>query len=133
MRFIACAPSSGKTLNQREIDNVCLSFRACQSNFPLPWYTLYDMDRKHSLRFDLRRLLAFPLLEDLVKELSVDGVLDVPDHFHTALFYSRDFHFLEPEIEGRLREDAYTNFRVAVNWDLYREKIATRGAAGKYP
>ena len=42
MRFIACAPSSGKTLNQREIDNVCLSFRACQSKFPLPWYTLPD-------------------------------------------------------------------------------------------
>jgi len=133
------------------------------------------------------------LLKDLGKELSVDGVLDVPDHFHTALFYSREFHFLEPEIEGRLhavardlrgvplsllseavdlgclvdtatmepmpwepaeqvlpfrgallkhqqsaeyrrlREGAYNGLRVAVDWDLYRGKIAARGAVGKYP
>lgn len=42
------------------------------------------------------------LIKSLGRELSVDGVLDVPDHFHTALFYSRAFRFLEPAIEGRL-------------------------------
>jgi hypothetical protein len=45
---------------------------------------------------------SLALLKDLGRELSVDGVLDVPDHFHTALFYSRAFRFLEPECEGRL-------------------------------
>lgn len=133
------------------------------------------------------------LLKDLGEEFSVDGVLDVPDHFHTALFYSSVFHFLEPEIEGRflaiardlrgvplslvseavdmgclvdtatmeplpwesaeqvlpfrgallkyqqsaeyrrLRDGAFNGLRVAVDWDLYRGKIAARGAAGKYP
>lgn len=41
------------------------------------------------------------LLKSLSHELSVDGVLDVPDHFHTALFYSRAFRYLAPEAEGR--------------------------------
>jgi hypothetical protein len=41
------------------------------------------------------------LLKTFSRELSVDGVLDVPDHFHTALFYSRAFRYLDPEAEGR--------------------------------
>ena len=41
------------------------------------------------------------LLKALARELSVDGVLDIPDHFHTALFYSRAFRYLDPMAEGR--------------------------------
>lgn len=41
------------------------------------------------------------LLKAFSRELPVDGVLDVPDHFHTALFYSRAFRYLDPEAEGR--------------------------------
>jgi len=41
------------------------------------------------------------LLKSFSRELSIDGVLDVPDHFHTALFYSRAFRYLDPEAEGR--------------------------------
>ena len=41
------------------------------------------------------------LLKSFSRELSADGVLDVPDHFHTALFYSRAFRYLDPEAEGR--------------------------------
>ena len=40
------------------------------------------------------------LLKSLARDLSVDGVLDVPDHFHTALFYSRAFRYLSPDAEG---------------------------------
>jgi len=43
------------------------------------------------------------LLKSFSRELSVDGVLDVPDHFHTALFYSRAFRYLDPEAEGRFQ------------------------------
>ncbi len=42
------------------------------------------------------------LLRDMARELLLDGVLDVPDHFHTALFYSRYLHYLDPEAEGTL-------------------------------
>ncbi len=43
------------------------------------------------------------LLKAFSRELSVDGVLDVPDHFHTALFYSRAFRYLDPDAEGRFQ------------------------------
>ncbi len=42
------------------------------------------------------------LLSLISTELAVDGVLDVPEHFHTALFYSRLFRYIDPAEEGRL-------------------------------
>jgi len=41
------------------------------------------------------------LLREIGREFSLDGLLDVPDHFHSALFYSRAFRFLDPHAEGR--------------------------------
>jgi hypothetical protein len=136
---------------------------------------------------------SLSLLKTLGKEFSLDGVLDVPDHFHTALFYSRAFRFLEPEREGRflaiardlkgvpialaseaismgclvdsassmparwepaeqvmslrgdlrryMQSSAYRSARdrsfsmsgFAVDWDLYRMKVARSGREGKYP
>jgi len=46
---------------------------------------------------------SIALLRGLGRELPLDGVLDVPDHFHTALFYAHAFRFLEPEHEGRFQ------------------------------
>ena len=78
----------------------------------IQWLVLSDPDRPFTI--DRPRLpgqqrpglgLLSPcllLLRDMARELLLDGVLDVPDHFHTALFYSRRLHFLEPEAEGRL-------------------------------
>ncbi len=43
------------------------------------------------------------LLSRLASPLEFDGVLDLPDHYHTARIYSRSFRFLDPEAEGRLR------------------------------
>jgi hypothetical protein len=40
-------------------------------------------------------------LREIGRNFSLDGLLDVPDHFHTALFYSRKFRFLDPRAEGR--------------------------------
>lgn len=131
---------------------------------------------------------AIALLKAFSRELPIDGVLDVPDHFHTAVFYSKAFRYLDPDAEGRfhaiardlagvplalssdaIREGclvdrrtgepmpwpaaeqvmasrgplrrylrspeyreaekrAYADLHVAVNWDLYREKIAARGS-----
>ncbi len=78
----------------------------------IQWLVLSDPDRPFTI--DRPRLpgqekpglgLLSPcllLLRDMARELLLDGVLDVPDHFHTALFYSRRLHFLEPGAEGRL-------------------------------
>jgi len=169
----------------------------------LHWLGLSDPDRPFSaerprLPGQLRPGLgllpqSIALLRDLGREMSLDGILDVPDHFHTAWFYARAFRFLEPEREGRLqaiardlkgvplalaseaidlgcmmhadtgeplpwepaeqvlpvrgplrrflqsheyrrlRDLAFSGLRAAVDWDLYRMKIAEKGAAGKYP
>ncbi len=45
---------------------------------------------------------ALRLLSSFSKELAVEGVLNVPEHFHTALFYSRLFRYLDPAEEGKL-------------------------------
>ncbi len=42
-----------------------------------------------------------PLVSEVVKETGRTGVLDVPEHYHGALFYSRWFRFYNPEIEGK--------------------------------
>ena len=78
----------------------------------IQWLALTDPDRPFAL--DRPRLpgqqrpglgLLSPcllLLRDMARELLLDGVLDVPDHYHTALFYARRLHFLDPEAEGVL-------------------------------
>ena len=77
------------------------------------WLVLSDPDRGFSL--DRPRLPGqerpglgllgetLSLLKTFSRELAVDGVLDVPDHYHTALFYSRDFRYLDPGEEGRFQ------------------------------
>ncbi len=78
------------------------------------------------------------------------GLSDL-DLFHSAWFCERAFRFLEPELEGRFRtidlgclilagtgeplpwEPAFSGLRAVIDWDLYRMKIAEKGAAGKYP
>lgn len=167
------------------------------------WLGLSDPDRPFSaerprLPGQLRPGLgllpqSIALLRDLGRELALDGVLDVPDHYHTAFFYSRAFRFLEPEHEGRfqavardlkgvplalaseaidlgclihadtgvplpwepaeqvlpvrdplrgflqspeyrrLLDRAFSGLHAGIDWDLYRMKIAEKGAAGKYP
>jgi len=131
---------------------------------------------------------ALTLLTSFARDLAVDGILDVPEHFHTALFYSRLFRYLDPAEEGRLlaiardvggaplalvseairngclvdratgeplpwhpseqvlpargrlrrflrspeyreaRDRASTRVHVAVDWDLYRRKLASAGS-----
>lgn len=132
------------------------------------------------------------LLGAMARELILDGVLDVPDHFHTAFIYSSRFSYLDPEVQGfflavardlrgiplalaseavgegclrdrssgdpvawraaeqvlpvcaalrrHFRSEAYREARdkvraslsVAVDWDLYRAKIAGRPGFGNY-
>jgi len=87
------------------------SKETCFRMLMLLWLVLSDPDRD----FPLERprlpgqnrpglgLLdeVFYLLRTFARELSVDGMLDMPEHFHTALFYSRTFRYLDPEVEGR--------------------------------
>jgi hypothetical protein len=42
-----------------------------------------------------------PVIIEAAKETGRAGILDTPEHYHGALFYSRWFHFINPEVEGR--------------------------------
>jgi hypothetical protein len=42
-----------------------------------------------------------PLVIEVVEDSGRGGVLDVPEHYHGALFYSRWFRFFNPAMEGR--------------------------------
>lgn len=48
------------------------------------------------------RFLA-PLLLLFAQELGVDAILDVPERYHSAVMYSKNFMFIDPEREGMLR------------------------------
>lgn len=75
------------------------------------WLVLSDPDRPFSIGRPrlpgqerpglgiLSECLSF--LKEIGREISLDGLLDLPDHFHSALFYSPTFHFLDPNAEGR--------------------------------
>ena len=81
---------------------------------------------------------TFALLKAFSRELSVDGVLDVPDHFHTALFYSRAFRYLDPEAEGRFQAIArdLSGIPLALASDAIREGCLidrTTGASVSWP
>jgi hypothetical protein len=77
------------------------------------WLALSDPDRTFSI--DRPRLPGqerpglglvsecLSLLRQIGKEFLLDGILDVPDHFHAALIYSRTFRFLDPQAEGRFQ------------------------------
>lgn len=77
------------------------------------WLALSDPDRPFSIgrprlpgqeRPGLGLLSeCLSLLRQIGKEFLLDGILDVPDHFHTALIYSRRFRFLDPQAEGRFQ------------------------------
>ena len=171
------------------------SKEACFRMLMLLWLVLSDPDRDFPIehprlpgqsRPGLGLLdEVFFLLRTFARDLSVDGMLDMPEHFHTALFYSRTFHYLDPEVEGRFlaiardmkgvplalasdaiqrnclfdrstgrllpwqaseqvmsekgllrrffhskeyreaRDEARSKIRAIVNWDLYREKLAS--------
>lgn len=45
--------------------------------------------------------ILIPMVREAAQATGRAGVLDVPEHYHGALFYSRWFHFLNPEMEGR--------------------------------
>jgi hypothetical protein len=48
----------------------------------------------------LRYLVA--MMDHVSGEVTRDGFLDVPDHFHLAVMYSKHFNFFNPYIEGEM-------------------------------
>lgn len=106
------------------------------------WLVLSDPDRPFSI--DRPRLpgqehpglglLAecLSLLREIGRECLLDGVLDVPDHFHAALFYSRAFRFFDPNAEGRFQAMArdLRGIPLAIASEAIRDGCLVEAATG---
>jgi len=42
-----------------------------------------------------------PIIVETARETGRAGILDTPEHYHGALFYSRFYRFFNPDVEGR--------------------------------
>lgn len=117
----------GKKTRERMLMEVRVQIRAFRPGKPIGpfseetvfrmllihWLALSDPERSFSI--DRPRLPGqerpglgllsecLSLLREIGREVPLDGVLDVPDHFHTAYFYSRAFRFFDPHAEGRFQ------------------------------
>ena len=47
--------------------------------------------------------LVVPLIGEFAQETYKQAVLDIPEHFHGAVFYARWMRFFNPEMEGKMR------------------------------
>ena len=65
---------------------------------------------------------AFELLSLACKRLRLAGILNIPEYFHNAQIYSKTFHFLNPEFEGKRRaieRDLLKNISLAdISWAI---------------
>ena len=71
--------------------------------------------------------LATELLALSGKRLRLAGILNVPEFFHNAQMYSKTFHFLNPEYEGKriaIVRDLLKDYRLAdVSWAIDLECV----------
>ena len=58
---------------------------------------------------------CFDMMYVVAKEIIKDGFMDIPDHFHGAVMYSKKFKFFDPAHEGVLR----ALIRDLKNYSLY--------------
>jgi hypothetical protein len=72
----------------------------------------------------LRYLIA--MMDQVEGEVSRDGFLDIPDHFHLAVMYSKYFNFFNPYIEGEihaLMRDLSDYSLSDITWGVLTESV----------
>ena len=65
--------------------------------------------------------LVVPLLGEFARETHKQAVLDIPEHFHGAFFYSKWMKFFNPEMEGKMRailRDLAGYSLAAISWGV---------------
>ncbi len=69
---------------------------------------------------------CFEMLYQMAKEVFKDGFLDIPDHMHGALMYSKKFKFFDPAHEGIIRAVARDLRKYSlsdISWGVITETI----------
>lgn len=69
---------------------------------------------------------SLELLLRWVKKMDVDAIVNIPEYFHNAVLYSSMFHFVTPELEGRLRameRDLMPRGLTEASWALTQDRV----------
>jgi hypothetical protein len=70
--------------------------------------------------------LVVPLMGEFARETHKHAVLDIPEHFHGALFYSKWMKFFNPEMEGKLKailRDLAGNPLATISWAVLLDSL----------
>jgi hypothetical protein len=81
----------------------------------------------------LKYLMA--MMDQASDSITKDGFLDVPDHFHLAVMYSRNFKFFNPEKEGEMRSllRDFTKYTLAdISWGVITESIFEKNTGSPF-
>jgi hypothetical protein len=73
--------------------------------------------------------LVVPLIGEFASETRKHAVLDIPEHFHGALFYSRWMRFFNPEMEGKMKailRDLKNFSLAAISWGVLLDGLFNR-------
>lgn len=69
---------------------------------------------------------SLDLLLNWSKRMELDAVVNIPEYFHNGVLYSSHFHFVTPQLEGRLRalcRDLLPRGLVAASWALAEGRV----------
>ncbi len=69
---------------------------------------------------------SLELMLTWVKKLELDAIVNIPEYFHNAVLYSSAFHFITPELQGRLealKRDLLPRGLTAASWALSEERV----------
>ena len=70
--------------------------------------------------------LVVPLIGEFARETHKHAVLDIPEHFHGALFYSKWMKFFNPEMEGKLKailRDLELESLAMISWGILLDSL----------
>jgi hypothetical protein len=70
--------------------------------------------------------LVVPLMAEFARETMKQAVLDIPEHFHGAFFYSKWMNFFNPEMQGKTRailRDLAAYSLAAISWGVLLDSL----------
>lgn len=69
---------------------------------------------------------SLELLLTWVKKMDLDAIVNIPEYFHNGVLYSSHFHFITPQLEGRLQaleRDLLPRGLVNASWALSQDRV----------
>jgi hypothetical protein len=75
------------------------------------------------------------IMDHVSDSVTKDGFLDIPDHFHLAVMYSKNFKFFNPEKEGQMQSllrDLRDYSLSDITWGVITESIFEKNTGNPF-